>query len=189
MVPWLIVGAVALFFLLLLLFVHLHYRKRLHAFRVQHTESLVLQEDEHRAHTRRLTNEHQRELSRASFGLARALLPGLDSLQKAIESARQDPEQQELVEGLALVEQELVQALANHDIKSVAPTAGDAFDPHHHEAIGQLSTNEVPEGSIAHVMRIGWHHPAGLLRPAMVQVATPCEEEGQENTPTPEKKV
>ena len=50
-------------------------------------------------------------------------------------------------------------------------TAGVQFDPHQHQAIQRLETDEHEEGSVVQEFQRGYNFRGRLLRPAMVQVA------------------
>ena len=55
--------------------------------------------------------------------------------------------------------------------------AGQPFDPHQHEAIVQVETNKVPEGTITAELQRGYRLRDRVLRPSLVAVAkAPTEE-------------
>ncbi|MCB9640947.1 MAG: nucleotide exchange factor GrpE [Myxococcales bacterium] len=148
------------------------YEEQLQSFRRQHTETLLSQQDEHQATLRRRTREAEKQQERASFPLARDLLPVLDALEQARQSA-QLPQStpQDIAQGLQLLQHAFLQSLAQHDITPICPQPGEGFDPEIHEAIGIIETNDIPAGHIAQCLRTGWKHKVGLLRPATVQTA------------------
>ena len=67
--------------------------------------------------------------------LARELLPALDNLDRALAAAAAGTDEQ-LIEGLRLVQRELRAALERVGIESFG-AAGEQFDPEHHEAVAQ----------------------------------------------------
>jgi molecular chaperone GrpE len=54
---------------------------------------------------------------------------------------------------------------------------GDAFDPTRHEAVAHLVSAEVTESTCVEVFRRGYQYGERLLRPALVAVADPAEED------------
>ena len=55
-------------------------------------------------------------------------------------------------------------------IKEIAPTAGEKFDPHRHQAISQVESDQEP-GTVASVLQKGYMLHDRVLRPALVVVA------------------
>jgi molecular chaperone GrpE len=100
--------------------------------------------------------------------LARELLPSLDSLDRALAHAEEaDPR---LVEGLLLVQRELLGAFERVGIESYGQ-AGEQFDPEQHEAVAQQPCEGREPGEIAEVYQSGYRLSGGLIRPARVLVA------------------
>jgi len=102
--------------------------------------------------------------------LARELLPALDNLERALAAAAQGTDEQ-LVEGLRLVQRELAAALQRVGIESFGAT-GERFDPEVHEAVAQQPRDGVEPGEVTEVFQAGYRLPgAAILRPARVMVA------------------
>jgi molecular chaperone GrpE len=117
---------------------------------------------------RKRTERERAEWARsASKDLALSLLPALDDFDRGLAAAGDSP----LVEGFALVEKRILQALAAAGAEPMALAAGDEFDPAFHEAISQLPSADVPEGRIMAVARKGWLMGGKLLRAAQVVVS------------------
>ncbi len=136
----------------------------------QHRESLVVLDDGHKGHIQRLKREFEGSLEKASFSLMKSLLPGCDALwQATVLSQKEDVSVEAIASGLELVQSEILKALREHDIVLLDTVPGDTFDPHIHEAIGVVESSELPDGTIAQVIRVGWTHPAGVIRPTLVQ--------------------
>jgi|SRR5579862_4302320 len=106
-------------------------------------------------------------------------LPALDSFTWA------RFEEPTLMENLHLVERELLQTLARHDIVPME-TAGKRFDPSYHEAVASDVTSEKPPGTILGEVRRGWMQGNQVLRPARVRIAkAPGGEAEAEPPPAP----
>lgn len=168
--PWLILALVVFVASAALWWTNRSHQNELHLLKQKHTESLVVQEEEHRSHVKRLKREHQKALQRAPQGLVKTLLPRMDALQHALEASQQDNTTvEDLEQGLALLWKDWCKALEEHKINIIEPTPGDTFDPKLHEAVGMMDAPTLPEGHIAQMLRSGWKHQDDLLRPATVQ--------------------
>ena len=99
--------------------------------------------------------------------LARELLPALDNLGRALESADADDE---FVAGIRLVHSELQAALERLGIESYSPE-GERFDPNLHEAMAQQAVEGAEPGTIVEVYQRGYRMNGAVLRPARVVVA------------------
>jgi molecular chaperone GrpE len=104
--------------------------------------------------------------------LARELLPALDNLQRALAAAREAGEKNRVVDGVTLVESQLLDALGRFGIVPINPL-GQPFDPTIHEAVFQQPRSDMPPDTVAHVLELGYRLHDRLLRPAKVAVAVP----------------
>jgi len=125
---------------------------------------------------RRAARECAQAVRFAAAEVVKDLLPAIDNLQRAVESAgRGDvaPEnaQRALLAGVAATERGLLEALAKHGITPIHPERCEPFDPVHHHAILEVADNDCPPGTIAEVMQPGYTYHDRLLRPALVGVA------------------
>lgn len=135
-------------------------------------ERLAHANEEHQKHLARIKRELERAKQRAHLPLAKDLLPGIDALEQAILSAKKTPGASDIVDGLEMVQNELTRGLARHDITPISPSRGeDAFDPSIHEAVAVIVDEELPNHSVHTLLRAGWQHSTGVMRPAMVQTA------------------
>jgi molecular chaperone GrpE len=116
---------------------------------------------------RRVAKEALAAQKKGAAKLAAELLPALDNLDRALESAAQeDP----LLEGVKLVRNELHAALARTGIESFSPK-GERFDPAEHEAMAQQAVDGVDGGCVAEVYQPGYRMGETVIRPARVLVA------------------
>lgn len=98
-----------------------------------------------------------------------------DNVQRAIaavppEAAEQDAALKSFLEGVTMTERELVNVLERHGIKRMDPL-GAPFNPHHHQAVMETQSTEVPHGTVTQVLQAGYMIEDRILRPAMVIVA------------------
>jgi molecular chaperone GrpE len=104
--------------------------------------------------------------------LARELLPALDNFARALDAAEAQPENRDhhLTDGIRLVQNELLVALARVGIEPDSPK-GQPFDPHVHEAVAQMPVEGATSGTIVEVYSQGYRYRDDVLRPAKVVVA------------------
>ena len=100
------------------------------------------------------------------------IFPVLDTLGMAIQAAQQpNADLKSLVGGVEMVLNQLKSALSSHGLKEINPV-GQAFDPHHHEAISHQPSQDVKEEHVTTVVRTGYSLNGRLLRPASVVVSS-----------------
>jgi molecular chaperone GrpE len=122
---------------------------------------------------RRRTVREKDELRTTATGrVLEDIFPVLDNLSLAITAAKQpNADLKGLVGGIELVLTQLKSALASHGLKEINP-AGQAFDPHQHEAISHEPSANVKEEHVLNVVRTGYSLNGRLLRPASVVVSS-----------------
>jgi molecular chaperone GrpE len=98
------------------------------------------------------------------------LLPILDNFERAMAAAKQAGETGPLVQGVALVQTQILDALKRHGITRI-DAQGQAFDPNMHQAVMQQPTADQPPGTVAQVLEHGFMLHDRVLRPAHVAVA------------------
>ena len=105
------------------------------------------------------------------FALAdalRALLPILDSFERALHTDHQG--KAEFRSGVELIHKQLQDALTKLGLRPIE-AKGEAFDPHLHEAIEMVDTDTARDHEILEELQRGYKLKDRLLRPAMVKVA------------------
>jgi molecular chaperone GrpE len=121
---------------------------------------------------RRAEREREDAVRFAASQLVKDLLPAADSLSRALETLPPGDEAlQKLLAGVALTEQTLQDAFAKHGIQKIKPDLGEPFDPHRHQALFEVESNDYPAGSVAEILVPGYSYHERLLRPALVGVA------------------
>jgi molecular chaperone GrpE len=105
------------------------------------------------------------------------VLPVLDNLERAVEASRTGTEEQ-LREGVEIIQKQFRDVLTRLGLSEIE-TEGQPFDPHVHEAVGRVETDECPEGHVVEVLQKGYHFKDRLLRPSMVSVAHPASDAGE----------
>jgi molecular chaperone GrpE len=117
-------------------------------------------------------NQREREQERRYWHapLALDLLPVLDNLDRALAAARQAGEAGPLVQGVGLVQTQLLDLLRRHGITPIE-ALDQPFDPNQHQAVMQQPTAERPPNTVVQVLEQGFLIQDRVLRPAKVVVA------------------
>jgi molecular chaperone GrpE len=108
------------------------------------------------------------------------LIPVLDGFDRALQ-AHEDPAYEEYRKGVTLIRKQLWDAIARHGVQRIE-AAGKIFDPHQHQAIERLESEEYPDGIIVAVFQDGYTFHGRVLRPAIVRVAVNSKESESSNT-------
>jgi molecular chaperone GrpE len=117
----------------------------------------------------------------ANEQLALELLTVVDHLGLAIKHAGEAGEAaQGLREGVELVYKQFRDVLEKFGVTAFG-AEGEAFDPARHDAMMQVSTDEVPENTVVQVMQDGYLYYEKVLRHAKVSVSKRPEEEKSES--------
>ncbi|MFF0578192.1 nucleotide exchange factor GrpE [Streptosporangium saharense] len=95
-------------------------------------------------------------------------LPVLDNLERALEHAGTDPSS--IAEGLRAIHEQALDVLARLGYPRRDDT-GTKFDPARHEAVGVLSQEDTPDGTVLHVVQPAYGDGERQLRPALVVVS------------------
>ncbi|MDQ6847915.1 MAG: nucleotide exchange factor GrpE [Candidatus Dormibacteraeota bacterium] len=109
----------------------------------------------------------------ASEDAARALLPVLDNLRRAVAHAAEAGTEEFFVSGLELVVREFEAALEKLGVVPI-DAVGQPFDPSLHEAIGSVEGGDVDIDTVVDDVQRGYRLHDRVLRPALVRVAHPA---------------
>ena len=119
---------------------------------------------------RRAEDEVSKARKFALEGFAESLLPVVDSLEAGL--AIKDAKMEQIREGSQATLRQLVAALERNKIVVVNPQAGTKFDPHQHQAISVVPS-EQEANTIVTVLQKGYLIAERVLRPALVTVSAP----------------
>ncbi len=126
---------------------------------------------------RRRAQREKDEFARyANESLIRDLLPVLDNFDRALGAARATGEAPKVVEGVELIQRELLRVLERAGVTRYS-ALGQRFDPNRHEAAARVvSTTEPPDTVVAEIVP-GYLLHDRVLRPAQVAVAAAPDED------------
>lgn len=99
---------------------------------------------------------------------AEALVPVMDSLEKALDASAGAAAP--LREGIEITLRQLRSAFEKNRLTEINPK-GEKFDPHRHQAISLVPGDGVPPNHVVAVLQKGWMIADRVLRPALVTVA------------------
>lgn len=121
----------------------------------------------------------QEDIAKArKFGtesFAESLIPVRDSLEAAL--ALKDQSAEDWQQGVESTLRQLNTAFERNQMREIAPAAGDAFDPHRHQAISTIPSGHA-QGTIAQVLQKGYTLAERVLRPALVMVSSGEDKQG-----------
>src|ERR1700693_2798312 len=117
---------------------------------------------------KRTAREQQDFREYAVADAIKALLPSLDSFERALQTSRSD--KSEFRSGVELIYKQLQDALQKLGLRAI-PAKGEPFDPHLHEAIEMVETSDAADHQILEELQRGYKLKDRLLRPSMVKVA------------------
>ncbi len=116
---------------------------------------------------KRAAREQQDFRDYALVDTVKAIIPVLDSFERAL---RTSPEKSEFHVGVELIHKQLQDALAKLGVKPVS-AKGEPFDPRYHEAVEMVETDDAEDHHVLEELQRGYQIKDRLLRPAMVRVA------------------
>jgi molecular chaperone GrpE len=123
---------------------------------------------------RRTLKEREDLYNYGNENLIKELLETVDNLERALGHARGSEERVDaktLLEGVELTHRSLMRALEKFGVQLVE-AEGERFDPHVHEAVRQVDSDEHPPGTVVDVHQQGYLLKDRLLRPALVGVSS-----------------
>jgi len=101
-------------------------------------------------------------------GFAESLLPVVDSLEAGLAIKDATPDQ--IREGAQATLRQLLAALERNKVMAVNPAAGTRFDPHQHQAISVVPSDQ-EANTVVTVLQKGYLISDRVLRPALVTVS------------------
>jgi molecular chaperone GrpE len=124
------------------------------------------------ANFRNRTQRERIELyQRANEDLLLEILPVLDHYELGLQNAEQHDADQAVVDGFRLVYDQFQNVLNKFNLTPI-DAVGEAFDPHKHEALTHMPSDEFPAEVCSNQVRRGYMFGDKLLRAAQVVVSS-----------------
>lgn len=119
---------------------------------------------------KRVVRDRAELRERSQAELLRDVLEALDDLGRVTELTPEDANVADVLQGVEMVERKLLDELMRAGMERLGEE-GEVFNPHEHEAVGSLPTDEEAlDGTVAEVLQVGYRFGGALLRPARVIV-------------------
>src|ERR1700687_1437104 len=115
---------------------------------------------------KRADKEQQYFRDYALVDTVKAIIPVLDSFERALRSS---PEKSEFHAGVELIYKQMQDALAKLGVRAIS-AKGELFDPRYHEAVEMVETTDAEDDHVLDELQRGYLLKDRLLRPAMVRV-------------------
>jgi molecular chaperone GrpE len=119
---------------------------------------------------KRVAKETSEALARGKADLARQLLPAIDNLERALAAGEDASAHTALLEGVAMVRDELHDRLESAGVESFDPR-GEKFDPQLHEALSTMPGEGTESGVVLETVEKGYRLNGQVLRAAKVVVS------------------
>ena len=118
---------------------------------------------------KRMARDREELAQFAAKDILKDLLPTVDNLALALDKAenKEDP----FVQGVKLAYDGFLKVLADHGATPL-DSVGEPFDTNFHDALAQLPSADVPEGTVMNEVKRGWLLHGKLLRAAQVVVTS-----------------
>ncbi len=143
------------------------------------TQTMMRRQADFENFRKRTERDRSEEAKRGVERFVLDLIPVIDAFDLALQ-AHDDPRYEEYRKGITLIRKQLWDAIAKHGVLPIE-AAGKIFDPHHHQAIERLESEEYPDGTVVAVFQDGYMFNGRVLRPAIVRVAV-HPDEGEKST-------
>jgi molecular chaperone GrpE len=132
-------------------------------------QTLLRRQADFENYRKRIEKERAEDSKRYTARVIEALIPIIDGFEHAL-AAHRESEYEKYRKGFELIYKQLRDNLAKLGIERVEPL-GQHFDPHLHQAMDRVETDEAEDGTILQVYQPGYVFHGRVLRPAMVRVA------------------
>lgn len=106
----------------------------------------------------------------ANADLMRSFVKVMDDFDRALAAANASKESNPLLEGVRLVRENFVKAMADSGLETI-DALHQPFDPNIHEALMQLPTDDHPPGTVVEQHAKGYRLHGRVVRPAKVIVS------------------
>jgi molecular chaperone GrpE len=134
---------------------------------------------------KRMRREMEDQQRYSGIPLMRDLLPALDNLHRAVESAEPTEANDGVLSGVRMVCEQFESILAKYQCCRIE-SEGAVFDPNLHEAVVQQPSTEHEAGTVIQEIQAGYRLLDRIVRPSQVMVAQSVEEQPEDKPGTQE---
>lgn len=126
---------------------------------------------------RRVDRERQEDRRFAAFDIVREFLAVMDNLERALAA---DGSDDDLKVGVELIHRQMKDLMRNVGVERIS-SVGEEFDPRYHEAVTHHEDTSVTVPTVSEELQAGYLMHDRLLRPSVVRVAMPPDEDHPAN--------
>ena len=120
---------------------------------------------------RRRSRENEAKLSdTVKAGTMKKFLPIVDNFEMALAQIKRSNAPDAFIQGVELLLKQFVKFLNDSGVTEIE-AVGKPFDPHFHEAVMQISSDEWEDDTVSMVLKKGYMYKDMVLRPSSVQVS------------------
>ncbi|MGP8319181.1 MAG: nucleotide exchange factor GrpE [Methanosarcinaceae archaeon] len=122
---------------------------------------------------RKRSNREKEEFRKyATESIMINMLEVCDNFERALDSAKSADNENigSVIDGIEMVLKQFISILEKEGVKKIE-CRGEEFDPHLHEAMLHIKTNEYPDNTIIDVHKPGYMLHSRVIRPVMVTIA------------------
>ncbi|MBL8060517.1 MAG: nucleotide exchange factor GrpE [Chthonomonas sp.] len=105
-----------------------------------------------------------------SQDLAETLLPVLDNFERTILALAAGADADSIMQGVTMIEKQFRSALESANVQRIV-SIGEHFDPHLHEAVETVASDDVEPNTVIEVLSPGYRLHDRVIRPARVKVS------------------
>src|SRR5689334_25223469 len=130
-------------------------------------QTLLRRQADFENYRKRIEKERFEDSKRATARVIEGLIPVIDGFEHAL-AAHREAEYENYRKGFELIYKQLLDNLARLGVERIEPL-GKPFDPHQHQAMDRVETDEHEDDTIVQVYQPGYLFHGKVLRPAMVR--------------------
>ena len=120
---------------------------------------------------RRRTGEGEEKMTdTVQANTLKAFLPVVDTFEMAMEQIKKSNSGDSFIQGVEMLVKQFVKTLSDFGVTEIE-AQGKPFDPYFHEAVMQVVSEDLPDDTVAMVLKKGYMYKETVLRPASVQVS------------------
>ena len=119
---------------------------------------------------KRMNDERIKDNKYRSQSLATAILPALDTFERAMAVETENEDVRNFLVGFEMIHKQFIESLANEGVE-IIESEGQPFDPNFHQAVMQEEVPDTEPGIILLEMQKGYKLKDRVIRPAMVKVS------------------
>jgi molecular chaperone GrpE len=129
---------------------------------------------------KRVKREWEKHTQYANERLIYDILPILDNFERGIEASKLSHDFEGLAEGVEIIYRQLQELLEKEGVRQFE-SLGEVFDPHKHDAVLTIESDEHPPDTIIDEIERGYVMGDKVLRPARVSVSRERSNSGNEH--------